>query len=42
MNNGKLPTIKSAWEQVADNSGDLAFSAAHQKYLELFEQFFGD
>ena len=33
INDGKIPSIKSAWEQIVDNEGDLAFSAAHQKYL---------
>lgn len=29
INEGKIPSIKTAWEQIVDNEGDLAFSAAH-------------
>ena len=42
INNGAIPNIKTAWEQIADNEGDVAFSMAHQKYLEMFEQNFDD
>ena len=42
INEGKLPTIKSAWQQVSDYEGNMAYSAAHQKYMQLFESYFGD
>jgi len=42
INNGAIPNIKTAWEQIADNEGDVAFSMAHKTYLEMFEQNFDD
>ena len=32
MNNGAIPNIKSAWEQIAEDEGAFAYNRALEKY----------
>lgn len=32
FNSGKVPSIRSAWEQIAEDEGAAAFNAAVMKY----------
>ena len=42
FNNGKVPSIKSAWEQISEDEGAAAFNAAVVRYEEVFREEFPD
>ena len=36
FNSGRVPNIRTAWEQIADNEGEIAYEAATNRFQELF------
>lgn len=42
FNNGSVPNIKSAWEQIAEDEGNEAYRNALELYELIFEQEFGN
>lgn len=42
FNSGKTPSIKNAWQQIAQDEGAMAYNKALDKYNELFGKAFQD
>lgn len=42
FNSGKVPNIKTAWEQIADDEGASAYNKAIERFEEIFSEEFAD
>ena len=42
MNDGGIPSIQTAWEQINEDQGILAYDKALQRFNELYKQNFQD
>lgn len=42
FNSNKVPNIKTAWEQIAEDEGLAAYNRAIERYEEIFREEFPD
>ena len=42
FNSDKVPNIRSAWQQIAEDEGAAAFNRAVERYEEIFREEFPD